>query len=38
MQNETHNTTQSKSDINRFAEEIREAVAQGGDIEKRLEN
>ncbi|MBK6617061.1 MAG: DUF6781 family protein [Nitrosomonas sp.] len=36
MQNETHNTTQSKSDINRFAEEIREAVAQGGDIEKKI--
>ncbi|MCC7136523.1 MAG: hypothetical protein IT528_09065 [Nitrosomonas sp.] len=36
MQNETHNTTHSESDINRFAEEIREAVAQGGDIEKKI--
>ncbi len=36
MQNKAHNTTRSESDINRFAEEIREAVAQGGDIEKKI--
>lgn len=36
MQNKTHNTIRSESDINRFAEEIREAVAQGGDIEKKI--
>ena len=36
MQNESFGTTQSQSDINRFAEEIREAVAHGGDIEKKV--
>ncbi len=36
MQNENHGTTQSQININRFAEEIREAVAHGGDIEKKV--
>lgn len=36
MQNKNHGSTQSQSDINRFADEIREAVAQGGDIEKKV--
>ncbi|MDT8364024.1 MAG: DUF6781 family protein [Nitrosomonas sp.] len=36
MQNENHDATQPQKDINHFAEEIREAVAHGGDIEKKV--
>lgn len=36
IQGHNHGATSSKKDINRFADEIREAITQGSDIEKKV--